>query len=678
MTLTRKLSSGVQVVVMISVGMLIAGLDEARADETVNMESLLREMVDLENLARRPAPFFKQAMASSYSRESHKGGDAWFHNLDRGGYVRTETNDGRTEHVLADLDGPGAVTRFWSANPTKTNFVRFYFDGETSPRYELPLEELFQGTAPPLGPDFSYISGTGGNVYYPFPYTDSLKITIEEEDEPLSLYYEIGYRTYESGARVETFDPGNSSRWEELQIQTAQALARPNATPAQGGSTWVSRRLTIPPGETRSLPSVEGERAVLSWSTRVLDTRESQEWNDPKRAHNAYRSLILEIAFDGEKSIETPLGDFFGSAPGVNPYENLLFTVDDTGRMTSRLLMPFRKSMDLSLTNTGRIPYTVELNLHMGEYAFTDRGYHLRAQWGTLTRDTWPPFDANFLNTTGEGKVVGSVYQLANPVLIWWGEGDVKISVDGEDFPSTFGTGTEDDYGYAYGYNGRFIRPYHAQTRVDGPASGGHISLNRWYVLDALPYRTSVRFDQEMWHWMPCRPTWAYVVHWYAKPGSPGPQATDRTALAPVDLGIRENMLEPFEGELLEFETKGGTAEKERLANCSRAEHLVWRNPEPGDRLKVRFNVPEAGRYSVELNLCMSPDYGRQRLIINGVAAEQVVDGYSPELFWLHPKLGAFDFVEGENVLEVEALEPNGKAMPGNLFGLDYIFLVRQ
>ena len=236
-----------------------------------------------------------------------------------------------------------------------------------------------------------------------------------------------------------------------------------------------------------------------------------------------------------------------------------------------------------------------------------------------------------------------------------------RSSSTAKTFPSTFGTGTEDDYGYAYGYNGRFIRPYHAQTRVDGPASGGHISLNRWYVLDALPYRTSIRFDQEMWHWMPCRPTWAYVVYWYAKPGSPGPQATDRTALAPVDLGIRENMLEPFEGELLAFETKGGTAEKERLANCSRAEHLVWRNPEPGDRLKVHFTVPEAGRYSVELNLCMSPDYGRQRLIINGVAAEQVVDGYSPELFWLHPKLGVFDFVEGENVLEVEALEPNAK-----------------
>jgi len=182
----------------------------------------------------------------------------------------------------------------------------------------------------------------------------------------------------------------------------------------------------------------------------------------------------------------------------------MFFTVGESGWMTSRLLMPFKKSMNLSLTNAGRIPYTVKINLRVQAHAFTKRSYHLRAQWGTLTRQSWPPFDTSFLSTTGEGKVVGSVYQLANDVLIWWGEGDQKISVDNESFPSTFGTGTEDDYGYAYGNNRPFTRPYHAQTRVDGPASGGHISLNRWYVLDALPYREAIRFDQEVWHWMPC------------------------------------------------------------------------------------------------------------------------------------------------------------------------------
>jgi hypothetical protein len=340
--------------------------------------------------------------------------------------------------------------------------------------------------------------------------------------------------------------------------------------------------------------------------------------------------------------------------------------------------MPFRKSMELRLTNGGKVPYPVEILLHVGAHRFTDRGYHLRAQWRTLSRWTWPPFDTNVLETTGEGKVIGTLYEISNDGLIWWGEGDQKIAIDGESFPSTFGTGTEDDYGFAYGYNGPFVRPFHAQTRVDGPASGGHISLNRWYVLDALPYRSAVRFDQEIWHWMPCRPTWSQVIYWYAKPGTPGPANVDLGTLTPVDLGIRENMIEPIEGEVLRFETRGGAAGKERLANCSGAEHLVWRDARPGGRLTVHFTMLRAGRYSVELNLCTSPNYGRQEFSVNGKRAEPIVDCYSAQLGWTRPKLGVFDLKEGDNTLEVGALTPNREALPATLFGLDYIFLIKQ
>lgn len=657
---------------------LLAASTAARPADTVKVRTLLAEMVDFENLAMKPVPFFKEAMASSYSRVSLKGGEAAFDNNDVGQYVRAEMERGRTEQVLADLKGPGTITRFWSANPDKENIARFYFDGESSPRIELPLAELFTGRGKPFGPEFSYISGTGGNLYYPIPYALSLKVTVEEKDKPLRLYYEIGYRTYVPGTAVETFDPGSSGSWEDVQVRVARLLSRPESTPSPKGSEWVSRSLTIPPGETVRLPAVEGEKAVYEWSARVRGMRESTVWNDPLRAHNAYRFLVLAVAFDGERSIETPLGDFFGSGPGVNPYENLLFSVSENGWMTSRLLMPFKRSMELGLTNSGRVSYTVDVSLRIGPHVFTDRGYYLRALWGALTRESWPHFDTTILTTKGEGKVVGTVYEIANPVLIWWGEGDQKISIDGEGSPSTWGTGTEDDYGFAYGYNERFTRPFHAQTRVDGPWSGGHISLNRWYVLDALPFRSSIRFDQEMWHWMPCRPTWGHVVYWYAAPGTPGPPAVKRESLAPVDLGIRENMLEPYEGEALKFTTTGGTAKTERLANCSGAEHLVWRGGRTGDRLAVHFDVPKAGKYSIVLNLCMSPDYGRQKLSVNGVVTDTVTDCYSPELYWLHPKLGVFDLKEGDNTLEAEALEPDPAARPGNLFGLDYIFLIRQ
>lgn len=656
----------------------LPGCSREQPARAIDVGSLLEEMVDLDNLARRPEPFFTSAMASSYSRDSHQGGEAWFANDDRGHYVRTDTTDGRIEHVLADLTGPGAVTRFWSANPTRENVVRFYFDDETNPRLTIPFSALFTGETPPFAPEFSYVSGTGGNLYYPLPYAGSLTITVEETTEPLGLYYEIGYRTYEAGAGVETFDPQRAGDWRETQRQVTDAMVHPAATGVPPGGERIEQRVTIAPGETFTLPPVRGERAVSEWSARVVETRESAQWDDPHRPHNAYRFLLLEIAFDGEPSIATPLGDFFGSGPGVNPYENLPFSVNADGLMTSRLVMPFRRSMDLHLTNAGRVAYTVELTLEVAPHSWSDRDYHLRAQWGTLTREAWPHFDLTVLNTTGEGKLVGSVYELANPVLVWWGEGDQKISIDDEPFPSTFGTGTEDDYGFAYGYNGPFVRPFHAQTRVDGPWSGGHISLNRWYVLDALPYRTALRFDQEVWHWMPSHPTWANIVYWYARPGTPGPQAIDRTALAPVDLGAREKMLDPYEGEDLPVTTTRGTAARERLANCAGAAHLVWRGATPGTRMTVRFTVPEAGPHQIELNLTMAPEYGRHRFLVNGVPAADPVDSYSPELYWQHPRLGVFDLRAGENTLEVVTLDPNPAAASGNLLGLDYVFLVRQ
>jgi hypothetical protein len=675
--------TGLRILIVLAV--LSMGGSCAAPPRTISVESLLGEMIDLDNLALVPEPFFKQAQASSYSRKSREGGEAWFDNLDRGQYVRVETVEGRRENVLAELKGPGTITRFWSANPRLTETARFYFDGETAARLVLPFADLFRGLGEPFGPDFSYVSGTGGNLYFPLPYAESLKITIEEKDRPLNLYYEIGFRAYESGARVESFTPSQADRWRPLQARIARSLARPEPTAEGRGAEWISRRVDIPPGRATAVVSIEGEKAVADWSARVLGTNERGPWTDPRRAHNALRSLVLEVDFDGERSIETPLGDFFGSGPGVNPYESLFFTVDGTGRMTSRLLMPFRKKMELRLTNRGTVPYAAEFLFRAEPRRFTGRGLHLRAQWHSLSRWTWPPFDTNILETTGEGKVVGTVYEIANDGLIWWGEGDQKISIDGEAFPSTFGTGTEDDYGYAYGNNRPFIRPYHAQTRVDGPASGGHISLNRWYVLDALPYRSSIRFDQEIWHWMPCRPTWNQVVYWYARPGTPGPAAVDPATLAPVDLGIRANMLAPLEGEDLRFEARGGRAGKERLANCSGAEHLVWRDARPGDRLVVHFTVLRAGKDSVELNLCASPDYGRQELAVNGKKADiggaegpAAVDGFSATLGWIRPQLGVFDLREGDNTLEVRALAKNPQAKPGNLFGLDYIFLIAR
>ena len=71
---------------------------------------------------------------------------------------------------------------------------------------------------------------------------------------------------------------------------------------------------------------------------------------------------------------------------------------------------------------------------------------------------------------------VGDCLTLFNTVYAWRGEGDEKIYVDGESFPSHFGTGTEDYYGYAWCRPERFTgHPFIAQPDGSGNFDPGDI-----------------------------------------------------------------------------------------------------------------------------------------------------------------------------------------------------------
>ena len=80
----------------------------------VSEATLLREMTDRDALARLPYPAYKTRQFSSYDRKAvSPDRPGWFGNDDWSMFIRTELNGGRTEHVLMDADGPGAVVRFW-------------------------------------------------------------------------------------------------------------------------------------------------------------------------------------------------------------------------------------------------------------------------------------------------------------------------------------------------------------------------------------------------------------------------------------------------------------------------------------------------------------------------------------------------------------------------------------
>ena len=155
--------------------------------------------------------------------------------------------------------------------------------------------------------------------------------------------------------------------------------------------------------------------------------------------------------------------------------------------------------------------------------------YHLVK--GAPTR---PFSDHLVLDAKGRGRFVGCSLLVRNPSRIWWGEGDEKFTVDGEAFPSWFGTGTEDYFGYAWCDPTPFQAPFHAQVQCDGPLNFGFTQLHRAHLLDCVPFQKSFRFELERWHWVESTAIdYATVAYWYGAPGAtsglpPVPKAGDR------------------------------------------------------------------------------------------------------------------------------------------------------
>ena len=197
--------------------------------------------------------------------------------------------------------------------------------------------------------------------------------------------------------------------------------------------------------------------------------------------------------------------------------------------------MPYQEHAVIHILNLGTEPYTCRIEVNTEPYAWDDRSFYFHAGWHySHPLPTRPFSDWNYVSIQGRGRYVGDTLTVHNPVERWWGEGDEKIWVDDDTFPSIFGTGTEDYYGYSWGGQNRafYEHPMHAQVRVgkydstwtdpvpEGRNTQGLSTELRNLVLDAVAFQTRIQYDMEVWHSAECDMAYAAACFWYAAPGS--------------------------------------------------------------------------------------------------------------------------------------------------------------
>ncbi|HPO16678.1 MAG TPA: DUF2961 domain-containing protein [Candidatus Hydrogenedentes bacterium] len=639
----------------------------------VTFKSLLTEMTDLEGLSHMPDPAFICKQFSSYDRNSTDPkaltDDNWFANGDRGKYLREEERGGAKEYVLMDAEGPGAIVRIWSADPKDAGTIRIYFDNNESPAIEMPMEEMLLGKTAPFVEPIACMRAQGWNSYLPLPYAKHCKVTSSLPD----FYYHINYRTYAQGANVKTLSK------EDVEICTpginavAAALAAPDKAAgkpkrAKGGDFGYD----IAPGKSIQMAKLPGPGAVYELTLRV----------EAPDLEAALRGVLMTFSVDDVPipTVMAPIGDFFGSAPGNRPYKGLPCGVMDDGTFYSHWVMPFKQGAVLRFDNMTENPVSLRGTVWMARRHWTSDSLYFNAKW-RIEKDipTRPRQDWKILFAQGHGRFAGCMLQLMNPVGAWWGEGDEKIYVDGEKFPSHFGTGSEDYFCYAWGCPEVYSHAYHSQPRCDGPGNLGHTCVNRFHILDNIPFNQACNMDIEVWHWENCKITQAVTAYWYSGVGGTdtfvAPNAEDMTVAKVPEPKHVEGALE---GETMKVAAKdGGSAAPQTggMGNWSNMAQMWWIDAKPGETLTLGFPVVEAGRYEVIAVFTKARDYGIADVSVNDGNARSF-DFYNDGVITTpEESLGVSELKVGENQLKVKITGANPMAEPRHMFGLDYLLL---
>lgn len=181
------------------------------------------------------------------------------------------------------------------------------------------------------------------------------------------------------------------------------------------------------------------------------------------------RALKLEIFWDdAEKpAVSAPLGDFFGMALGdLVPFESVLFVSPEGKSLNSFVPMPFHRNARIELTNHAEhyVPLWYEVDLLQVERLPEDIMY-FHVYWSRIPETKGDGDYVVLPRVKGVGRYLGAnVGLIGNPLLMnemsWFGEGEVKIFLDGDtDLATLVGTGTEDYVGTGFG-QGKFDNAY--------------------------------------------------------------------------------------------------------------------------------------------------------------------------------------------------------------------------
>jgi hypothetical protein len=305
------------------------------------------------------------------------------------------------------------------------------------------------------------------------------------------------------------------------------------------GQGWkISPSVKIEPKSTFTLAEIKGPGAI------------QQIWMTPT---GNWRFSIIRMYWDGETepSVEVPVGDFFASGWGrYEQLSSLAVCVNPGSAFNCYWEMPFRKSCRITFENLDDNAMVLYYQIN---YTLTqvpeDAGY-FHAQFRRVNP---VPYKSNYVildGVKGWGHYIGTYVAWGVHNDGWWGEGEIKFYIDGDEkFPTICGTGTEDYFCGSYGFENpetklyqTYTTPYAGLVQVIKPdgtyKTQERFGLYRWHIMDPIRFQKDLRVTIQALGWrsggryLPLQDDIASVAFWYqAEPHAPFPKLPDKDYL---------------------------------------------------------------------------------------------------------------------------------------------------
>jgi hypothetical protein len=291
------------------------------------------------------------------------------------------------------------------------------------------------------------------------------------------------------------------------------------------GQGWkVNPYIHIKPGETSTLGEINSSGVINHiWMTPVGD----------------YRLMILRFYWDDESepSIEVPVGDFFAAGWGMmnEPVINsATIAVNPRSGFNSFWQMPFGKKCKITMENIGEKEATLYYQINYSLEKIEEDTPYFHAQFRRVAKLPFKEVYTIVDDIKGKGQYVGTYLAHGARKSGWWGEGEVKFFMDGDnEFPTICTTGEEDYFLGSYGYNDRkidgkmyydsFSSLYSGFFEVKDSDIEGFVGIfgqYRWHVLDPIRFDKDLRITVHCLGWgpdgyLPLEDDLASVAYWY-------------------------------------------------------------------------------------------------------------------------------------------------------------------